>query len=181
MMYEPIYGTTRCFTQVLFQRIIFCVYEPSQISILAYHGSWFTKRLALPLTDPPKLHTKSETQINTPMRRKPLIVTAIPSEVSSVSSTRATPSPTIPVKTSATGTHNACWVRAGGAWEAWPFIVQWACAKQIASSMPSSSSRMQRERRARMAAVTAIEPDVSICTKMATMAQAYTEDRLAGP
>jgi hypothetical protein len=32
-----------------------------------------------------------------------------------------------------------------------------------------------------MAVATAIEPDVSTCTKMATMAQAYTEDQLAGP
>jgi Flp pilus assembly protein TadB len=62
-----------------------------------------------------------------------------------------------------------------------PFIVWWACAKQMTSSMPSSSSTIEREKRAQIAMATAIKPDVSSYTKMATMAPTYAKDQPTGP
>ena len=101
------------------------------------------------------------------------MVSAVPNDVSNVSTTSATPSPTIPIKIRTVGTRDAC---CKDTWEvegevvlplAW---VWWACTKQMASDMASNSMIMQREIRARVATLTAIELDVSSWTKMAIVA-----------
>jgi len=104
--------------------------------------------------------------------RKILMVTAVPNDVSSVSTTSATPNPTMPIKMSIVSTRKACWTRAKGGWEGWLPLIWWAWTKQIASEMPSNSSIVQKERRARVAAVIAVDWDVSSCTRIATIAPA---------
>jgi hypothetical protein len=101
------------------------------------------------------------------------MVSAVPNDVSNVSTTSATPIPTIPIKIRTVGTRDAC---CKNTWEVEGEVVLplvwlwWAWAKQIASDIPSNSMIMQREMRARVAALTAIELDVSSWTKMAIVA-----------
>jgi len=88
------------------------------------------------------------------------MATAMPSDVLSISTTRAAASPTMPIKSNTIGTPDAKRSSADGRCESLEYWRDWR--KQMASRMASNSNIMPKKRRARVVVVVAIELDVSI-------------------